>query len=190
MALGKTSRGFAHAKKFKAEGSSPIIERRLLKPGLAVKARRHPIAGFGHIAGDPCVARLIWADEAERAEMVEVAEVQCGENENGPARRAVPERLDAAMCQRHGKSSLVCVTEGESLALKVIFVKTRNGQSLSYWSRKWPLHGNFTRSRMKEWLQYAVAWASVKTLGVLPRGDGAGARGGDASGCCCCCCRS
>ena len=76
--------GFADAEEFEAEGSAPIIEWGLFEPGLAVEMWCDPVAGFGHVAGDPCVARFIGTDEADGAEIVEVAKVECGEDEDGP----------------------------------------------------------------------------------------------------------
>ncbi len=84
-ALGKAGCGFADAEEFEAEGCAPVVERRLLEPGLSVEARRDPVAGFGHVAGDPGVARFVGADEADGAEMAEVADVESGEDQDGPA---------------------------------------------------------------------------------------------------------
>ena len=84
IALGKTRRDFAHAKEFEADGGAPIIERRLLEPGLAVEARRDPIAGLGHVAGDPCVARFVGADKPIAPRWLKIANVKSDENEDEP----------------------------------------------------------------------------------------------------------
>src|SRR3989442_1670324 len=72
--------------------------------------RRDPVAGLGHIARDPSVARFVWPDEADSAKMAEVADVQRRKNENGPADsggdaggRAVG---DGSGSFSHGKPSL------------------------------------------------------------------------------------
>jgi hypothetical protein len=77
-------RYFANSENFEAESGGPIIEDGFFKPGFAVKARRDPIAGFGHIASDPCVAGFVGADEAKGPEIVEIADVKCSENQNDP----------------------------------------------------------------------------------------------------------
>jgi len=107
---GKTRGSFVHAENFEAEGCSPVIENRLFKPGMAVESRRKPVAGFVHVACDPGVARLVWTNEAESAEIVEVTEVQCGEDEENP-REANGERgwrgvAKRVVSLRHGKLSL------------------------------------------------------------------------------------
>ena len=84
MALGKRAREFADAEEFEADGGGPIVERRLLEPGLAVEARGDEVAGFGHVAGDPGVARFVWADQADGAEMGEVADVESREDKDEP----------------------------------------------------------------------------------------------------------
>ena len=50
----------------------------------AVEAWCDPVAGFLHVANDPCVTRLVRADEAECAEIVEIAEVKRGEDQGEP----------------------------------------------------------------------------------------------------------
>src|SRR5260370_607223 len=78
-------RGFAHPKELEAQRSAPVEERRLFKPWLSVQTRRDPVAGFGHVARDPGVARLVRPDEADGAEMAEVADVERRKNKDGPA---------------------------------------------------------------------------------------------------------
>ena len=48
------------------------------------RSRRDPVARFRHVAGDPGVARLVWTNETESAEIVEVTEVQCREDKENP----------------------------------------------------------------------------------------------------------
>lgn len=81
---GEACSDFAGAEEFEAEGRAPVIKDWLLEPRLAVEARSDPVAGFGHVAGNPGVARLVGANEADGAEIVEVAEVERGEDKGEP----------------------------------------------------------------------------------------------------------
>ena len=72
---GKARSSFADAEEFEAESGAPVIEDGLFKPRLAIEARRDPIAGFRHVASNPGVARLVRSDEADGAEIVEIADV-------------------------------------------------------------------------------------------------------------------
>ena len=80
----KAGGDFADAKKFETERGAPIVERGLFKPRFAVEARGDPVAGFLHIAGDPGVAGFVGADEAKGAEIVKIAEVEGGEDQDDP----------------------------------------------------------------------------------------------------------
>jgi len=70
--------------KFEENRAAPVEEWRLFEPGLAVEARSDPIAGFGHVAGDPGVARFVGADEADDVEVGKVADVEGEDDEDGP----------------------------------------------------------------------------------------------------------
>src|SRR5260370_41956778 len=61
------------------------MERRLPEPGFAREARRHPVAGFGHVARDPGVARLVRTDESDCPQMAEVANEKSRADQHGPA---------------------------------------------------------------------------------------------------------
>src|SRR5262249_52144732 len=78
----KSRRDFAHSEQLEAQRGRPIVKRRLLKPGFAVKTRRNPITSFRHVARDPRITRLIWSDKSERAQMAEVADSERGENQD------------------------------------------------------------------------------------------------------------
>src|SRR5208283_268641 len=80
----EASGGLADAEKLEAEGCGPVIEDRLFEPRLAIEARSNPVAGLGHVPCNPGVARLVGTDEADDAEIVEVAEIERGEDEDGP----------------------------------------------------------------------------------------------------------
>jgi len=71
--------------KFEKDGPAPIEKRRLFEPRFAVKAWCDPIAGLGHIASDPGVAWFVGTDETDHAEMAEIADVEGGYDQNGPA---------------------------------------------------------------------------------------------------------
>src|SRR5580658_391867 len=51
--------------------SRPIIKDGLFKPRGSPKFWRNPVAGFGHGAGDPGVARFVGTDQADGAEVCE-----------------------------------------------------------------------------------------------------------------------
>src|SRR6266705_1092790 len=101
---------FAHAEELEAKCRAPVEERRLLKPRLSIEARGDPIAGLGHVARDPGVARLVRPDEADGAKMAEVADVERGCDENGPANSSggAGARVlgNWSGCFGHGKLSL------------------------------------------------------------------------------------
>ncbi len=103
-------RGFAHAKKFEGKRGAPIKERRLFKPRLSVQPRRDPIAGLGHVARNPRVARLVGADKSNRSEMAEITNVQRCDDENGPAdagyRAGLRFLSDGSRRFAHGRESL------------------------------------------------------------------------------------
>jgi len=82
---GQASRGFAHAEEFEAQRAAPIVERWLFEPRFSIQARGYPVAGFGHVARDPGVTWLIGTDEADGAEVAEVADVERRRDEDGPA---------------------------------------------------------------------------------------------------------
>ncbi len=107
---GQPRSGFANAEQLEAQRGAPIEERRLLEPGFAIEARRDPVAGFGHIARDPGVARLVWPNKTDGAEMAEVADVKCGNDEDGPTdlRRGAGARVfgEGNGWFAHGKWSL------------------------------------------------------------------------------------
>ena len=81
----KAGGGFADTKKLETQRGTPIIKRRFFEPGLTVEARRDPVARFHHVARDPGVARLIGTDQADGTEVMEVAEVQSGEDQGNPS---------------------------------------------------------------------------------------------------------
>jgi len=81
---GEARGSFIHAKQLEAERGSPVEQRGLFKPAMAVESRRDPVARFRHVAGDPGVAWLVWTNETESAQIVEVREVECGEDEENP----------------------------------------------------------------------------------------------------------
>ena len=64
-----------------SDRSGPVVENRLLKPRVSVQAWSDPVAGSGHGARDPDVARLIGADEADGAQAAEKADTnrRCGQ---------------------------------------------------------------------------------------------------------------
>lgn len=72
------------AEEFEENSAAPIEKRRFFKPGFAVEARSDPIAGFGHVAGDPGVAGFVWANEADDVEVGKVADVERKDDEDGP----------------------------------------------------------------------------------------------------------
>ena len=116
--------GFANAEELETERRAPVIEDRLFKPGLAVEARRDPIAGFGHVASDPGVAWLIRADETDGTEIVEIADVKCGEDQHDPGETRRGERglcdpvQSCQFASRNDESSIVSVSwNGGSPAL-------------------------------------------------------------------------
>ena len=102
--------GFADAEELEAKRSAPIEERGLLKPRFSVETRRDPIARLSHVACDPSVTRLIRPDEANCAQMAEVADVERRCDENGPANSGggAGARVlgDEDGCFGHGKVSL------------------------------------------------------------------------------------
>ncbi len=102
--------GFAHAEELEAKCRAPVEERRLLKPRLSIEARGDPIGGLGHVARDPGVTRLVRPDEADGAKMAEVADVERGCDENGPANSSggAGARVlgNWSGCFGHGKLSL------------------------------------------------------------------------------------
>ena len=57
----------------------PIIKDGLFEPWNAVEARRDPIAGLGHGAGNPDVTWFVGTDQAESAEMAEQTDTGDGE---------------------------------------------------------------------------------------------------------------
>ena len=81
----QTSCGFTHAKEFEAQRRAPVKERRLLEPRFAVEVGCDPVACLDHIASDPGVSGFVGADEADGAEMAEVADVESRYDESGPA---------------------------------------------------------------------------------------------------------
>src|SRR5258708_4533851 len=95
---------------FAKTGGGAVEERRLLNPRLAIEAGGDPIAGLGHVARDPGVARLVRPDEADGAKMAEVADVERGCDENGPANSSggAGARVlgNWSGCFGHGKLSL------------------------------------------------------------------------------------
>ena len=110
MALGRRAADFADTKEFEAERGAPIIEDGLFKPGLAVKTRRDPIASLRHGAGDPGVTRFVGTDEADGAEIMEIADVECGQDQEdrGEAGHGrFRERIGCGVVGlRHGSKSL------------------------------------------------------------------------------------
>jgi KDO2-lipid IV(A) lauroyltransferase len=151
--------GFAHTKEPEAQRSAPIEKRRLLKPGLSVKAGRDPIAGLGHVARDPRDAGFAGPHEADGAKMAEVTNKKRWKDEDDPANlgcgaegRALGDGSD---CFGHGKLSL---TSNHYLpAMDLLHTVARQGNSREL--------GN----AMKEWIEYAAAWIILKGLGALPR---------------------
>jgi hypothetical protein len=128
---GKARGSFVHAKKFEAEGGSPVEQRGLFKPGMAVESRRNPVAGFRHIAGNPGIARLIRTDETESTEIVEVTEVECGEDKENPREangqrgwRVVAKRVVGL---RHGKLSLALKVYREGREVRHTGAKAQEG---------------------------------------------------------------
>src|SRR5208282_6105720 len=106
----KVSGGFAHTEELETQTSGPVVERRFFKPGLAVQSRRDPVTGFRHVARDPGVARLVRADKSYGAEIVKIAEVQCGEDQRDPGEayregRGLP-FSSRVLSLRHGTMSL------------------------------------------------------------------------------------
>jgi len=101
---------FAHAEDLETYCRAPIEKWRFLEPRFSVKARRDPIAGLGHVARDPGVTRLVRPDEANGAEMAEVANVERSQDEDGPADSggSFGARIlgDGGGCFGHGKLSL------------------------------------------------------------------------------------
>ena len=63
----------------KTDGRRPVIKDGLFEPRGAVEPRSDPVAGLGHGAGDPGVARLVGSDQAEGAEMREEADGDDGD---------------------------------------------------------------------------------------------------------------
>lgn len=72
--------GFADAEKPEAKSGAPVIKDRFFEPWLTVEARRDPISGLYHVPSDPGVTWLIRSDEADGTEVVEIANVKCGED--------------------------------------------------------------------------------------------------------------
>ena len=107
---GQPRGSFTHAKEHEAERRAPVEERRLFEPRLSVEAWGDPVAGFRHVARDPRIAWLVRSDEADGAEMAEIANVERCQNQNGPADAGggagacnLGSRCD---CFGHGKLSL------------------------------------------------------------------------------------
>jgi len=102
--------GFANAEELEAYCRAPIEKWRLFEPRFSVEARRDPIAGLSHVARDPGVARLVRPDEADGAEMAEVANVERCQDEDGPADSGGGSGArilgKGSGCFGHGKSSL------------------------------------------------------------------------------------
>jgi hypothetical protein len=61
-------RPFVHAEDPIGGGRQPVLKRRLLEVLEAVEARRHPVAGGRHLAGDLGIATLVGMHEAPRIE--------------------------------------------------------------------------------------------------------------------------
>ena len=84
---GRQARGpFGRQVQCETERGGPVIEDGLFEPRAAVETGSYPVAGLGHGAGDPGVARLVGTDEAEGAEVAEKAEADDGgrgENRGG-----------------------------------------------------------------------------------------------------------
>ena len=60
---GQAGRGLGLAEQRVRHAGEPVVERRLLEPGLALERRRHPLAGALHLDRDARVAGLVGADE-------------------------------------------------------------------------------------------------------------------------------
>ena len=52
-------------KKVKKQGSKPVKQNRLFKPGSPEQSRGDKITAFQHFAGDLRVARLVWSDQPD-----------------------------------------------------------------------------------------------------------------------------
>ncbi len=65
----QSRRPFRREVKQESHRGSPIIENWLLKPRLAEKSRRNPVAGLGHSARDPDVSWLVGANQTDGAEV-------------------------------------------------------------------------------------------------------------------------
>jgi hypothetical protein len=107
---GETRGSFADAEEFEAEGGAPVIEDRLFEPRFAIETGSDPIAGFGHVPGDPGVAGFVRSSKADGAKFVEVTNVKCGEDENDPEETG-GERSEVGVDGRvvglrHGRKSL------------------------------------------------------------------------------------
>src|SRR5258708_1564790 len=102
--------GFANAEELETECRAPVIKNGPFKPRLSVEARRDPVAGLGHLARYPGVARLVGSDEADGAEMAEITDVKSCQDEDGPADSCggAGARVlgDGSGCFDHGKLSL------------------------------------------------------------------------------------
>ena len=101
---------------------------------MAVESGRNPVAGFHHVAGDPGIARLVWPDETESAKIVEVTEVECGEDEEDP-REANGERgwrvvAKRVVSLRHGKLSLALKVYREVREVRHTGAKEPEGMQL------------------------------------------------------------
>ena len=74
-----------YAGEFEEDSGGPIVKDRLFEPRLAVEARSDPVAGFGHVASDPGVARFVRSDEADGAQVAEITYIEGGDDEDDPA---------------------------------------------------------------------------------------------------------
>ena len=54
--------------------AAPVVQRRLLQPGLAVEHRRHPVVAGQHLARNLRVARLVSAKQADKLQSEEKQE--------------------------------------------------------------------------------------------------------------------
>src|SRR6185369_5242638 len=78
-----TCRPLAYAKDLESRNDHPVKERRFFKPGVAAESRSDQIAAEKHLARHLRIARLVWSNQGQLAQTVQVKRDNDCYKENG-----------------------------------------------------------------------------------------------------------